>query len=232
MDNYQEYNYNYQTYSQDRVQDTTVKTFMYMFFALIVSGFFAFVTYATGNAKEMVMNGTFYVLIVVELITVLVTTVLVKKNLAAPAAVCGTIYCIVNGLTLSVIFLAYEMKSIVAIFFVTAAIFGAMALYGAKTKKDLTTIGSICLMALLGIILITIVNMFFLKSEGLDLILSYVGILIFIGLTAYDTQMIKRLASTDSGLSTYSIAILCALNLYLDFINIFLKLLRLFAKNR
>ncbi len=233
MDNFNGYtSYDTQSNAQDRVQDITVKTFMYMFFALIVSGFFAFVTYATGNAEEMIRNGTFIILIFVEIATVIITTILVRKNLPAAAAVCGTIYCIVNGLTLSVIFLAYEMQSIVAIFFVTAAIFGAMALYGSRTKKDLTSIGSLCYMALIGIILITIINIFFLKSEGLDLVLSYVGVLIFVGLTAYDTQMIRRLATSDNGLSPYSIAILCALNLYLDFINLFLKLLRIFAKNR
>ena len=233
MDNFNGYtSYDSQSDAQDRVQDITVKTFMYMFFALIVSGFFAFVTYATGNAEEMYSNGTIVILIVVELISVIVTTILVRKNLPAAAAVCGTIYCIVNGLTLSVIFLVYEMQSIVAIFFVTAAIFGAMAFYGAKTKKDLTSIGSLCYMALIGIIVMTFVNILFLKSEGLDLALSYVGVLIFVGITAYDTQRIRKLATSDNGMSPYSIAILCALNLYLDFINLFLKLLRIFARNR
>ena len=233
MDNFNGYtSYDSQSDAQDRVQDITVKTFMYMFFALMVSGFFAFVTYATGNAEEMISNGTIVILIVVELISVIVTTILVRKNLPAAAAVCGTIYCIVNGLTLSVIFLVYEMQSIVAIFFVTAAIFGAMAFYGAKTKKDLTSIGSLCYMALIGIIVMTFVNILFLKSEGLDLALSYVGVLIFVGITAYDTQRIRKLATSDNGMSPYSIAILCALNLYLDFINLFLKLLRIFARNR
>ena len=117
MDNFNGYtSYDSQSDAQDRVQDITVKTFMYMFFALMVSGFFAFVTYATGNAEEMISNGTIVILIVVELISVIVTTILVRKNLPAAAAVCGTIYCIVNGLTLSVIFLVYEMQSIVAIF--------------------------------------------------------------------------------------------------------------------
>ena len=233
MDNFNGYtSYDSQSDAQDRVQDITVKTFMYMFFALIVSGFFAFVTYATGNAEEMYSNGTIVILIVVEIISVVVTTILVRKNLPAAAAVCGTIYCIVNGLTLSVIFLRYQMQSIVAIFFVTAAIFGAMALYGAKTKTDLTSIGNLCMMGLIGIILMTFVNILFLKSEGFNLALSYVGVLIFVGITAYDTQRIRKLATSDNGMSPYSIAILCALNLYLDFINLFLKLLRIFARNR
>ncbi len=233
MDNFNGYtSYDSQSDAQDRVQDITVKTFMYMFFALIVSGFFAFVTYATGNAEEMYSNGTIVILIVVEIISVVVTTILVRKNLPAAAAVCGTIYCIVNGLTLSVIFLRYQMQSIVAIFFVTAAIFGAMALYGAKTKTDLTSIGNLCMMGLIGIILMTFVNILFLKSVGFDLALSYVGVLIFVGITAYDTQRIRKLATSDNGMSPYSIAILCALNLYLDFINLFLKLLRIFARNR
>ena len=233
MDNFNGYtSYDSQSDAQDRVQDITVKTFMYMFFALIVSGFFAFVTYATGNAEEMYSNGTIVILIVVEIISVVVTTILVRKNLPAAAAVCGTIYCIVNGLTLSVIFLRYQMQSIVAIFFVTAAIFGAMALYGAKTKTDLTSIGNLCMMGLIGIILMTFVNILFLKSEGFNLALSYVGVLIFVGITAYDTQMIRKLATSDNGMSPYSIAILCALELYLDFINLFLRLLRLFARSR
>lgn len=236
MNNYDNFNsYESMSYQRDSVtvlQEVTAKTYLYMCFALLISGFFSYVTYTTGNAKEMLLNGTLYALCFVEIGIVLLTSFLIKRDNVYAAAVSGTIYCIINGVTLSVIFLAYEKSSIVSIFFVTAAIFGIMSLYGYLTKKDLTRAGSLALMALLGIIIVSLVNILLLKSESLDLVLSYVGVLIFVVLIAYDTQKIRKLALTNIGLSTHSIALYCALELYLDFINLFLRLLRLFAKRK
>ena len=212
------------------VQNILTKTYMYMFFALLISGFFSYVTYVTGNAQAMIENGTFYPLIIAELVVVFVSTMFMRKNMVGAAAVSFVIYAIINGVTLSFIFLAYQMTSIVSIFFITAGLFGVMAFYGHVTKKDLSSLGSLFLMGLIGIIIVTLVNAFLLKSEGLDLALNYIGVLLFVGLTAYDAQRIKKMATMQTSMSPYSIALLGALSLYLDFINIFLRLLRIFGR--
>ncbi len=139
------------------------------------------------------------------------------------------IYSILNGLTLSAVFILYTMTSIASVFLITAGTFAAMSVYGTVTKTDLSRMGSLCLMGLFGLILATLVN-FFLENSFLQLILSYAGILIFTGLTAYDTQQIRRIAETyNTGVTDagQKIAIIGALSLYLDFINLFLYLLRL-----
>jgi FtsH-binding integral membrane protein len=137
---------------------------------------------------------------------------------------------VINGVTLSFIFLAFTQESITSVFFITAATFGAMAAYGYFTKSDLSSWGKILFMALIGIIIATIVNIF-LNSSMLNMIVSYAGVLIFVGLTAYDTQKIKeRLSMADSADETaQKIALMGALSLYLDFINLFIYLLRIFG---
>ena len=124
------------------------------------------------------------------------------------------------------------MSSIATVFFITAATFGGMALYGYSTKKDLSAMGKFLLMGLIGIIIATVVNLLFVKSGGFDLLLSYAGVLIFAGLTAYDTQKIKEMCmSADYADATaQKMALLGALSLYLDFINLFLYLLRIFGR--
>ena len=141
------------------------------------------------------------------------------------------LYSILNGVTLSPIFLIYTSESIASTFFITAGTFGAMALYGYMTKRDLTRLGSLLFMALIGVIIATVVNIF-LRSEILMWIITYAGIVLFVGLTAYDTQKVKQLAAQtahDEELSK-KVSIIGALNLYLDFINLFLYLLRLFGR--
>jgi len=137
------------------------------------------------------------------------------------------------GLTMSSIFLVYTSSSIASTFFVSGGMFGAMSLYGWTTKRDLTGIGSLCFMALIGIILASIVNIF-VGSTALGWLITYAGVAIFVGLTAYDTQKIKRIgASVDSeGAVGRGLAIQGALALYLDFVNLFLFLLRLFGRRK
>jgi uncharacterized protein len=139
-------------------------------------------------------------------------------------------YAALNGLTMASIFLVYTRTSIASTFFITAATFAAMSMYGYVTKRDLTKMGSLLFMALIGLILASLVN-FFLKSTALYWIITYAGVLIFIGLIAWDTQKIKRLSvqATDDT-SARRIAILGSLMLYLDFINLFLFLLRIFGR--
>ena len=150
------------------------------------------------------------------------------------ATVIFVLYSVLNGATLSVIFLAYTMQSIASVFFITAGTFAAMSLIGYFTKSDLSSLGRILFMALIGLVIATLVNMFLIKSGGFSLILSYVGVLIFVGLTAYDTQKIKMMLveADDVTEEAQKIALMGSLSLYLDFINLFLYLLRIFGGNR
>ena len=142
-----------------------------------------------------------------------------------------TIYSILNGVTLSSIFIVYTMTSVAATFFITAGMFGAMALWGYFTKKDLSKWGSIFFMLLIGLILATVVNLF-LRSDAMGFIISIVGVIIFTGLTAFDVNKIKQmLAQTqEEGDVVRKVALMGALTLYLDFINLFLYLLRFFGR--
>ena len=144
------------------------------------------------------------------------------------------LYSVLNGATLSVIFLAYTMQSIASVFFITAGTFAAMSLIGYFTKTDLSSLGKILMMALIGLIIATLVNVLLIKSGGFSLIISYVGVLIFVGLTAYDTQKIKMMLvqADDVTEDAQKIALMGSLSLYLDFINLFLYLLRIFGGNR
>ena len=144
------------------------------------------------------------------------------------------VYSVLNGLTMSAIFILYTFSSISAVFLTTAGTFAIMSAYGYMTKKDLSRMGNLCLMALFGVIIATVVNIFF-ENTMLQLLLSYVGILIFVGLTAYDTARIREIAMTHDTSATddgQKIAILGALTLYLDFINLFLYMLRIFGDRK
>lgn len=169
----------------------------------------------------------------VQFVVVIALTAAISKMSAGLATGLFILYSALTGLTLSVIFLIYTDASIVTTFLITAGTFGIMSVFGFTTKRDLTKLGSLFVMLLLGFVLASLVNLF-LRSSPLYWILTFGGIIIFVGLIAYDTQKIKRLAASGvaSGRSHSSIAILGALNLYLDFINLFLLLLRLFGRRR
>ncbi len=209
------------------------QVYAWMAAGLAITGFIAYWTYSSGFINSLsgpVMIG----LIVVELGVVIGLSWGISR-LSGPLAVGAFLfYSLLNGLTLSTIFLIYTSDSIASTFFVTAATFGAMSMYGYTTKRDLTTIGNMLFMALLGLIIASVVNMF-LQSNALYWILTYAGILIFVGLIAYDTQRIKRMSETMLGQTAESIqkvAIMGALRLYLDFINLFLRLLQVLGKRR
>ena len=143
------------------------------------------------------------------------------------------LYAVLNGILLSGIFLVYTATSVATTFFVTAGTFAAMCVYGFTTRRDLTSIGNLCFMALLGMILASVVNIF-LRNSGMDLALSYLGVAVFVGLTAYDTQRLKQIH--EQGFEGASVlqkmALLGALRLYLDFLNLFLSLLRIMGRRR
>jgi len=175
----------------------------------------------------------FYGLMIAQVGIVMVLSFMVKSMEASTAKFAFLFYAALTGVTMSVIFLVFTSSSIASTFFLTAGVFGLMSAYGYFTKADLTTLGNLCLMGLLGIILASVVNIW-LHSPAVQWATTYIGILIFTGLTAYDTQKIKRLYSSEADgtdLETKA-AILGALTLYLDFVNLFLMLLQFFGNRR
>lgn len=176
----------------------------------------------------------FFGLILAELGLVFYLSARIMKMSFASAGLAFGIYAVLNGITLSGIFLAYTMESIAQTFFVTAGTFGAMGAVGLFIKKDLSAIGRILFMALIGLIIATVVNMFF-KNSTIMMLCNYAGVLIFTGLTAYDTQRIKNMLQQygeEQSETTMKLALLGSLMLYLDFINLFLYLLRFFGSSR
>ncbi|MFA6581475.1 MAG: Bax inhibitor-1/YccA family protein, partial [Paludibacter sp.] len=172
-------------------------------------------------------------LLISELVLVGILVGVIKKMSAMTATIIFVLYSILNGLTMSCIFFAFTTESIASVFFISAGTFAAMSAYGFFTKKDLTEMGNILIMALFGLIIASVVNMF-LKSEMLYWISSYAGVLIFVGLIAYDTQKLKKLniIGNEGSEEDKKEAIIGALTLYLDFINLFLFLLRIFGRRR
>ena len=173
-------------------------------------------------------------LIIVELGLVIGLSAAINRLSAGTASLLFLVYSALNGVTLSVIFVTYSQAAILKAFLVSGGMFGAMSLYGLVTKKDLTSFGSFFFMGLFGIVIASVVNMF-VKSAAMDFVISCVGVLVFLGLTAYDTQKLKvmgQMAPADDATAVRRGTILGALTLYLDFINLFLMLLRLFGSNR
>lgn len=177
----------------------------------------------------------FFGLILAELGLVFAISGAVGRMSPGTATSLFVLYAGLNGVTLSFIFLAYAKASIVSTFFICAGTFLACSIYGWTTKKDLTSLGGFLMMGLFGIIIASVVNLF-VRSSAVSMVVSYIGVLVFVGLTAYDTQKIKNMALTqpagvDAGVVRKG-AILGALSLYLDFINLFLMLLRIFGGAR
>lgn len=211
------------------------KVYVWMTLALVITGFTAFgIAENPGLVYTIVTNRLlFWGLIIGEFALVMAIYGAIGKLSATAATLLFVLYSIVNGATLSVIFLAYTMTSIASVFFITAGTFAVMALIGYTTKTDLTSFGKMLMMGLIGIILATVVNIF-IGSSMLNMMVSYVGVVVFVGLTAYDSQKIKNLLYQVDNMSeeAQKLALLGSLTLYLDFINLFLMLLRIFGGNR
>jgi FtsH-binding integral membrane protein len=211
------------------------KVYAFMAAGLGATAITALLVASSATAVRFILMNrvVFYGLLLGELAMVWTFSSLVDRMSAVGAAGLFFAYAIVNGLTLSVIFLVYTMSSISSCFFVTAGTFGAMSIYGYLTKRDLTSMGNFMMMGLFGLIIASVVNLF-LGSPMIYWATTFFGVLIFVGLTAYDTQKIKRLnvignAGTDAD---HKEAIHGALVLYLDFVNLFLYLLRLLGRRR
>lgn len=211
------------------------KVYLWMTFALAITGMTSYYVASSPAILQMIYGNpaVMWGLIIAEFGLVFGLSAAINKLSLVTATLMFVIYSIINGATLSVIFLVYDMGLIAQAFFITAGTFVAMVLYGYTTKKDLTTIGSLALMGLIGIIIASVVNIF-IASSTVSIITNYVAVLVFVGLTAYDTQKIKNmmLLAPDSGEKMQKIALLGALSLYLDFINLFIYILRILGSDR
>ena len=212
------------------VSSAMKRVYLKMTLALVVTAFTALWASTSAAYIGFLISHTWmmWVLIAAEFGIVLGISGGINKLSSAAATALFYLFAVVNGLMLCTIFLAYSPAAITKTFFITAGTFGAMSVYGYFTSNDLSKIGSYLFMALIGLIIASVVNIF-LHSSTLDWIVSIAGVLIFIGLTAWDTQQIKAMAATTPSDSVGKLATLGALSLYLDFINLFLYLLRIFG---
>ena len=211
------------------------KVYTWMTLALVITGITAWVVAHSPAILQMIMTNKilFLGLLFGELILVWSVSAAINRLSLTTATLLFVLYSVLNGVTMSFIFLAYTYESVTNVFLITAGTFAAMAFFGYFTKTDLSSIGRILFMALIGLIIATIVNIF-VKSSGFGMILNYLGVLIFVGLTAWDTQKIKQMLSMaeDTGEIAQKVALMGALSLYLDFINLFIHLLRIMGNNR
>jgi uncharacterized protein len=204
----------------------------WMFGGLLLTAFAALWVVMSPAMQAIVLANRLVVfgLIIAELLIVVALSFGLTRMSAGAAASAFLVYSFLNGLTLSVIFWAYSGASITQAFLTAAGMFGAMSIYGLATKRDLTSWGSFFFMGLIGIVIASVVNIF-LRSSGLSFVVSILGVFIFLGLTAWDNQKLKSMA-TVTGPMQENLAVFGALALYLDFINLFLMLLRLFGDRR
>lgn len=228
-----------ESFPQTRMAVTQVNALLrsvynWMMVGLGLSGLTAYMTVHSDAMLNMIFGNGYmiWVLFIGEIGLVIALSGAVKRMSASTAAMLFMLFSVLNGLTLSSILLIYTARSVATTFFIAGATFGATSFYGYVTKKDLTSWGNFLFMGLLGLIIAFVVNIFW-QNTLFDLLLSAVGVLIFVGLTAYDTQKIRQMGeemtTTDSD-SFGRLAILGALSLYLDFVNLFLMLLRFFGR--
>jgi len=212
-----------------------VKVYGWMMAGLMVTGVVSLLTLYTPGLLELVFSSRWvYIgLFIAQLGLVVFLSARIEKMSAATATMVFIGYSALTGLTLSVIFLVYTAASLATTFFVTSGTFGLMSAYGYVTRRDLTGFGSFLMMGLIGMVLASVVNMFF-SNSTVYWITTYIGIFIFVGLTAYDTQKIKEMSglALEGGEKEQKGAIMGALRLYLDFINLFLLLLRVMGNRK
>jgi len=211
------------------------KVYVWMAMALAITAITAYGVASSPALTSLIFGNKliFFGLIIAELVLVFWVSARIEKLSLTKATLMFIVYSVLNGATLATIFFAYSPEIITKTFFVTAGTFGAMAVYGYFTKSDLSSWGKLLIMAVIGLIIAGVVNIF-LRSSLMDLVVSVIGVLIFVGLTAYDSQKIKRMLmmQADMGETAQKVALMGALSLYLDFINLFLYLLRLFGRER
>ena len=233
-------NLDFNSIESTRYSDSVVATLMrnvyiWMTLALVITGLTAMVTAKSEALMTFIFtnNWALIALMILQLGLVFYFSARLNRMSFSTATAVFILYSAITGLTFSSIFVVFSMNSIATTFFITAGMFAAMALVGSFTKKDLSGMGKFALMALIGLIIAGIVNMF-LRNAMMDFIVSGIGVLVFAGLTAYDSQKIRQMLQMQSEIneSTQKLALLGSLSLYLDFINIFLYLLRFFGSSR
>ena len=210
------------------------KVYLWMTLALMITGITAAGVANSPNILALIYSSqvVMWGIIIAEFGLVIYISARLEKLSLSTATTLFALYSILNGVMLSSIFLLYSTAIISKVFFITAGTFGVTALYGYVTKKDLSSLGNILFMALIGLVIARVVNVF-MKSAMFDFILSYIGVIIFVGLTAWDSQKIKHMmmVQQDADESAQKLALIGALSLYLDFINLFLYLLRIFGRS-
>ena len=206
------------------------KTFFWMFLGLLGTAIVAWYTYSSGLFINILTGGSFGILLIVEVVVVLLFSFLFRKLSPTIVGILYFIYAAINGVTLSTIFVVFELQSIVLLFVASSILFGGLALYGYKTSKDLSSWRTILFGTLIVGLIVSLINLF-MKNTMLDIILDWVILLVFFGITAYDMNKIKQLYLLD-GLDKSKLHIYGAMELYLDFINIFLRILSIFGKRR
>ncbi|MBO7687889.1 MAG: Bax inhibitor-1/YccA family protein [Kiritimatiellae bacterium] len=202
---------------------------------LALSGLVAWYTASNPAFCQKVIQGPgMWICIIAEIAMVCILSASIRKLSVGAACLMFIGYAALNGLTLSVVFVAYPIAAVERVFLITAAMFGGLAVFGTVTKSDLSQVGAVCGMALWGLIVAVVVNMFF-HSSGFDWIVSFAGVLIFSGLTMWDAQKIKLLAQQEGSMDAatrHKVGLMGALELYLDFINLFIYLLRILGRSR
>ncbi|RPH51814.1 MAG: Bax inhibitor-1/YccA family protein [Desulfobacteraceae bacterium] len=223
--------------TQILVNEFIRSVYNWMGIGLALTGFIAYYVSNDAQIQNLIFGNklVFFGLIIAELALVYIISARVNKIQASTATSLFILYAALNGATLASLFLVYTSSSITSTFFICSATFVACSIFGMTTKRDLTSMGGFMTMGLIGIIIASVVNMF-IKSSAMNMIISYIGVIVFVGLTAYDTQKLKNMAMTQpSGLEAGVIrkgAILGALTLYLDFINLFIMLLSVLGGRR
>lgn len=236
------YETTYQTESGKVVSssmDTTARlmrnVYVWMTLALVITGFTSLLVAGSNLWQILVASPLIWILCIAEIGIVWYMSARIQSISFGTAGVLFAVYSLLNGVNLSTLCLLYTTESLTQTFFITAGTFGGMALVGSLTKHDLSAIGRICFMALIGLIIATVVNIFWMNS-GLMMICNYAGVLIFTGLTAYDSQKIKNMMTEASSCGynddTNKYALMGSLALYLDFVNLFIYLVQLFGKRK
>ena len=207
------------------------KTFFWMFLGLLGSAIIAYYTYASGLFVNIVVEGYFYTLLIIELVAVFLFSLLFRKLPATVVGILYFVYAMLNGVTLSVIFAVFELSSIIYLFVISAIVFAILSLIGYKTNKDLSSWSPYITVFLIAGIVLSFINLFIIKSSMLDLAIDWLILALFCGITIYDINKIKMLQQVPE-INQEKIYVYCAMQLYLDFINIFLRILSIFGKRR
>ncbi len=207
------------------------KTFFWMFLGLLGTAIISAYTYYSGLCFNLISDGYWGGILILELLVVILFSLFFRKLSPVAVGILYFAYSMINGITLSTIFAIFELNSIIYLFIISSLIFAVLGFIGYKTNKDLSKFGTYLMVFLIAGLILSIINLFFVKSTGFDLLLDWVILLVFFGVTVYDINKIKEL-QVDPSLNSDKIHIYCAMQLYLDFINIFIRILSIFGKRR